>query len=418
MSSENSLAAGYPGYLNAGPGPLARWSGRAARFALLRLLGNIRHGSLRLTLPDGESHRFQGELDGGPDAEIVIRDQRAISRLLRGGHVGFAESYLERQWDTPDLLDLLLFAVRNESALRSALGGGMAARLMNRLYHRSRNNSRHGSRRNIAFHYDLGNAFYRLWLDDSMTYSAGLFERPGQSLPQAQQAKYRRIAELAGLRPDARVLEIGCGWGGFMEHAASRRGSRVTGITLSREQLAFANRRMALQGLDRMSRASLTDYRDTQGSYDAVVSIEMLEAVGEENWRRYFDILHQRLKPGAPAVVQVITIADERFDEYRRGTDFIQRHVFPGGMLPCPAGLRNLADDAGLVLDHSQTFGLSYARTLAHWRERFLTVWPQVAAQGFDQRFRRLWEYYLCYCEAGFRTGGVDVGIYRFRRPE
>jgi cyclopropane-fatty-acyl-phospholipid synthase len=324
---------------------------------------------------------------------------------------------MDGEWETPDLVALIELASRNEQALQDALGGGRAARLLNRLWHWRRNNNRRGSRRNIAFHYDLGNDFYRRWLDQGMTYSSALFEHPQQDLAQAQQAKYQRIAELAELQPGARVLEIGCGWGGFMELAAGQLACRVEGVTLSQQQLAYANARMQAAGLQQQAQASLTDYRDTAGQYDAIVSIEMLEAVGEAHWPRYFQTLYERLKPGSGAVVQVITIADERYAEYRRTTDFIQRHVFPGGMLPSPSILRQQAEQAGLQPDHAQTFGLSYARTLAQWRAAFIAAWPHIAGNGFDQRFRRLWEYYLCYCEAGFNAGMIDVGIYRFRKP-
>ena len=417
MSSDQTLATGFPGSLSTGPGLISRCSHRAARYALQRLLSQIRHGSLILDLPGNQRLEFSGTEDGGPHAELTVRDPRAMMRLLRGGAIGFAESYLDRQWDSPDLLALMELAARNKSVFDATLGGGALSRLLNRLYHRSRNNSRNGSRRNIAFHYDLGNDFYRLWLDETMTYSAALFEDQDRNLELAQQAKYRRIAELAGLKAKAQVLEIGCGWGGFMEHAATEWDSQVTGITLSREQLQFANRRMDKQGCNGQAGALLLDYRDSHGQYDAVVSIEMLEAVGETHWPRYFQTLYERLKPGACAVIQVITIDNARFEHYRQRTDFIQRHIFPGGMLPCPRVLQEQAHKAGLIPDHEQTFGQSYADTLDLWRQRFRTAWPQINSQGFDQRFRRLWEYYLCYCEAGFRTGVIDVGIYRFRRP-
>ncbi len=416
MENDYSTTADYALPLSAGRAGLNTLSNRAALYALFRFLDRIEHGSLRLVLPGGEKRVFTGQRDSGPAAELTIRDPRAIIRLIRGGDVGFAESYLDRQWDTPDLPALLAFIICNEQALKGVAGGGSLSRLMNRLYHWRRHNSRRGSRRNIASHYDLGNAFYRCWLDAGMTYSSALFEQPGQDLDQGQQAKYRRIAELAKLRPGAEVLEIGSGWGGFMEYAAGHLDCRVHGVTLSREQLAYANNRMQTAGIDERAVATLTDYRDTQGQYDAVVSIEMLEAVGEAHWPRYFQTLHQRLKPGASAVVQVITIADDRFARYRRRPGFIQRHVFPGGMLPSPSQLREQAERAGLVPDHEQTFGLSYARTLAQWRERFIAAWPKIAGQGFDERFRRLWDYYLCYCETGFRAGTIDVGIYRFRR--
>lgn len=389
---------------------------RAGVKLLLHILERTRHGSLRLSLPGGDVWFYEGDRDTGPAAEVNIRDVGALIRLIRGGDIGFAESYMDGQWDSPDLLALMQFAAANESVLQSAMVGGALSRALNRVYHWWRNNSRMGSRRNIMFHYDLGNDFYRCWLDQGMTYSSALFEHPGQDLAEAQLAKYRRIYELAEISPHQEVLEIGCGWGGFMEYAA-RQGCSVHGITLSREQLRYANERMRRQGLQHAAAATLTDYRDTRGQYDAVVSIEMLEAVGETHWPRYFKTLYERLKPGACALVQVITIADERFPQYRRRTDFIQRHVFPGGMLPSPGMLRLSAERAGLSPEQEQTFGLDYAETLAVWRRNFLRAWPQIALQSFDERFRRLWEYYLCYCEAGFRAGGIDVGLYRFRRP-
>jgi len=393
------------------------WSQRAVCYALFRCLERIEYGMLRLRLPDGEERVFTGSRGGGMAVEVFVKDYQAVSGLLWGGDIGFAEGYLDRQWDTPDLPALMAFASRNERALGGAMRGGILSRAVNRIYHWRRSNSRTGSRRNIAFHYDMGNAFYRYWLDPSMTYSSALFESPGQHLAQAQQAKYRRIAELAELSPGAKVLEIGCGWGGFMEHAAGNADATIHGITLSQEQLVYAQERMRRAGYDDRAVASITDYRDSEGQYDAVVSIEMLEAVGEVHWPRYFQTLYQRLKPGACAVIQVISIADERFPDYRKRTDFIQRHVFPGGMLPSPSVLREQAARSGLILDHEQTFGLSYARTLAQWRERFLSAWPSITRLGFDERFRRLWEYYLCYCETGFRAGTIDVGIYRFRKP-
>ncbi len=402
---------------NDAPDRKLNWTTNLTTLAVFRLLDRINSGRLRVHAPEGVSRVFEGSHSDGPQVEVTVRDPAAFRRLLSRGDIGFAESYFDGQWDTPNLVALMDLVQRNGQALETGLRGGALATLVNRLYHRLRRNSRRGSRRNISQHYDLGNDFYKCWLDPGMTYSSALYERPKQSLAEAQSVKYRRIAELADLRSEHRVLEIGCGWGGFMEHAAARIGCEVQGITLSRQQLITANERMVRRGLDQRARATLTDYRETSGEYDAVVSIEMLEAVGEAHWPDYFRTLRQRLKPGAAAVIQVITIDDQRFDSYRGRTDFIQRHVFPGGMLPCPSVLREQAARAGLMLDHEETFGLSYARTLAEWRERFGAAWPAVARQGFDERFRRLWHYYLCYCEAGFRSGSIDVGIYRFRRP-
>ena len=394
----------------------AAWRDRAATATALRLLEGLAIGRLEMRLPDGSLRVFEGSQTDRPGAHIAIHDLRALRRLLTAGDLGLAETYMDGLWDTPDLMALLELGSRNQEHWNATLRGGWLARAANRLYHRRRDNSRRGSRRNIADHYDLGNAFYAQWLDPSMSYSSGLYTSPEQSAEQAQANKYRRIAELAGLEPTHRILEIGCGWGGFMAHAASEIGCRVDGITLSREQLAYANQRMADQGLAQRARASLIDYRDTTSEYDAVVSIEMLEAVGERHWPTYFRTLRERLKPGASAVLQVITIAEQRFEAYRRNADFIQRHVFPRGMLPSPSTLRRHARAAGLQPDHAQTFGASYARTLSEWRRDFNAAWPKLARLGFDERFRRLWDYYLCYCETGFRAGSIDVGIYRLRR--
>jgi len=394
--------------------PSAAWTDRVFTSAMVRLGSRLSEGRLAVTLPDGTSHRFGG-VGAGPAAEVRIHRARALRRLVFGGDIGFAEGYMDGDWETPDLPALMALAERNQAPLARGLRGAAMALWLNRVYHRLRANSRRGSRRNIAFHYDLGNGFYRLWLDPGMTYSSALFEHAGQSLESAQTAKYRRIGELAGLAPGARVLEVGCGWGGFMAHAAGL-GAQVEGLTLSREQLAYANARMEALGLTNLARAELRDYRDSAGQYDALVSIEMLEAVGEAHWPRYFQTVRDRLRPGAAAVIQVITIADDRYAAYRARTDFIQRHIFPGGMLPSPRVLHEQANAAGLEIDHAETFGASYARTLALWRAAFLASWPEVRRLGFDERFRRLWEYYLCYCEAGFASGAIDVGIYRLRR--
>ncbi|MBY6261886.1 class I SAM-dependent methyltransferase [Azospirillum sp. 412522] len=387
------------------------WTG-----ALARMAGRIRRGELTLRLPDGRT-MCVGDPARGPRADLTLLDDSAARRLLLGGAVGMAEAYGDGLWRSGDLPALIELAIRNEAELGGGAKGTRAAALVNRLFHRSRANSRRGSRRNIAFHYDLGNDFYRLWLDPSMTYSSALYEREGQGLEEAQEAKIARVAELLQLRPGDRVLEIGCGWGGMAEHLAGRWGASVVGLTLSAEQLAFARNRVDAAGLAGRVDLRLTDYRDAGGRFDRIVSIEMIEAVGEEHWPRYFATLRERLVPGGAAVVQAITIDDARFPAYRRNCDFIQRHIFPGGLLPCPSALRAEAERAGLAVDHVERFGGSYARTCAEWRRRFLEAEPQVAALGFDGRFRRLWDYYLAYCEAGFRAGIIDVGLWRFRRP-
>lgn len=392
--------------------------GTTARKLVLGKLSSIRVGTLEVTLPDGSTIRYTGKTGTGPYAALTIHDPAMFRRLLTGGAIGFAECYIDGLWDTPDLPALLALLHRNEAVLRTGRIGSRLSHLLNRRYHRSRDNNRDGSRRNIAYHYDLGNDFYAAWLDTGMTYSAARYRQPSDTLQEAQDTKYRRIAELAGLQGGEHVLEIGCGWGGFMEHATGIPGCRVTGITLSREQHAWANRRMQAIGRGGQAAASITDYRDTSGSYDAVVSIEMLEAVGKEHWPAYFRVLAERLRPGAAAVVQVITIDDSRYRHYLRNTDFIQRYIFPGGMLPTSGIVCQQAEAAGLTVDHREMFGQDYARTLAEWRRNFHAAWPRIRQLGFDATFQRLWDYYLCYCETGFRSGSIDVGIFRFRKPD
>ena len=384
---------------------------------LSALLDRMRFGRLAITLPEGgvlTGHGLEG-LD--VQAGIRLRSYRAVRRMVIGGDIGFAESYVDGDWDSPDLANLLFVAARNQSALEREISGTMASRFWNRFKHLSRFNSRRGSRRNIAAHYDLGNDFYAAWLDDSMTYSSAWFEYDSQVLVGAQRAKYVRLCEAAGIGPGDHVLEIGCGWGGFAEVAALEYGCRVTAVTVSEEQRRYAAARIASAGLADRVEIRLQDYRDIQGTFDAVVSVEMFEAVGESYWPTFVEALRDRLKPGARAALQIITIDDARFESYRRGADFIQRHVFPGGMLPSPTVLRRTMEAGGLRWVSAEMFGESYARTLAQWHERFLDAWPRIAPMGFDARFRRLWTYYLAYCEAGFRAGAVDVGHFTVVRP-
>jgi len=381
---------------------------RAAR-ALLALLGRISHGSLSLALPDGRVLAFGR---GEPHASIRLANWNPFDATLASGDVGFAETYIAGDWDTDSLVAVLDLAVANRTALDDAVYGRWWGRLALRLRHLLNRNSRAGARRNIHAHYDLGNAFYRLWLDPGMTYSSALFEGDeGRSLEQAQLAKNRRILEQLSLPPGASVLEIGCGWGGFAEVAA-REGLRVRGLTLSTEQLAYASERIAQAGLRERASFALQDYRDETGRYDGIASIEMFEAVGEAWWPAWFETLRRSLAPGGRAVVQVITIADELFERYRKGTDFIQQYVFPGGMLPSPSAFEAQVRRAGLRVAGRFAFGADYARTLALWRERFVARIDEVRALGFDRRFERLWEFYLAYCEAAFRHGNTDVVQY------
>jgi cyclopropane-fatty-acyl-phospholipid synthase len=380
--------------------------------AFLGLADSMGRGTLAIVLPGGALHRFTG-LQRGPAAELHLHDLAAARAFLTGGAVKFAEAYVDGHWSTPDLPSLIELAVANEDALDSAWNGRWLGRVLGRIRHLLRANTKAGSRRNIRFHYDRGNAFYKLWLDPGMTYSSALYTAPGMTLEAAQDAKLDRVADLLELTPGMSVLELGCGWGGMAEHLTRRHGAVMTGVTLSTEQLAWAQRRLR----DTAADMRLQDYRDVTGTFDRIVSIEMVEAVGEANWPRYFATLRDRLKPGGTAVVQSITIADARFDRYRQGADFIQKHIFPGGMLPSPSVLRDQAARAGLRVAHMEPFGLSYALTVAEWRRRFLDAWPEIAALGYDARFRSLWDYYLAYCEAGFRAGTIDVSLWTFQKP-
>jgi len=388
------------------PSPMSGGLGRPQALPLLGL--PLAAGDLTLVMPDGKVHRYAGTAPG-PRATLRLHRMRALRRLLTGGAVGFGEAYMDGDWDSPDPAALLELGDLNTQALGRAVAGHRWLRMGLALWHRLHDNSRRGSRRNIAAHYDLGNAFYACWLDPGMTYSAALFAHPGQPLAEAQQAKYRAIAVDVGLAPGMRVLEIGCGWGGFAELMARDYGVRVVGLTLSREQHVWATRRLAAQGLAERAQIRLQDYREVEGTFDRIVSVEMIEAVGERWWPTYFATLRDRLAPGGKAGLQAITIADERFETYRRGCDFIQRHVFPGGMLPSPAALDRQAVAAGLTPITTRCFGTDYERTLAIWERNFRHAWSEIAAQGFGDRFRRLWEFYLAYCRAGFRTGAVDV---------
>lgn len=378
---------------------------------LLRLLHNIRHGRLKVMLPSGAVIEKIGS-EAGPEAVIVIRRWRMLRRVIAAGDIGFAEGYLDEDWTTPDLTALIRFAARNTEALSRAVEGSPLMRLFNRAKHLLNANTKHGSRRNIEAHYDLGNDFYKEWLDPSMLYSSGIFDQSAQTLEASQQKKLERILEKLDLDGSKNLLEIGCGWGALAVFLAGRANARVMGVTLSPSQLAWA--KDAAEKAEKSDQVDLRlqDYRDLDGQFDRIVSIEMFEAVGEAYWPNYFATLKRCLKPGGRVVLQIISIEEGRFDSYRRDTDFIQKYIFPGGFLPSDSALKAAVSKAGFVLRDKELFGKSYARTLAEWRARFHARWPAIAALGFDERFRRLWHYYLCYCEAGFEEGSIDVGLY------
>ncbi|MGA8052420.1 MAG: cyclopropane-fatty-acyl-phospholipid synthase family protein [Burkholderiales bacterium] len=387
------------------------WAART----VLKTLGRLSQGRLQLSLPDGTRCDF-GQ-PGGLCASIDIRDWNAFRAILASGDVGFGEAYLSGQWNTPDLGALLTLVATNRAALENAVYGSTLGRLTYVVRHWLNANTRRGSRRNIAAHYDLGNDFYRLWLDASMTYSSGLFAGDlSRTLPDAQRAKYRRILGRLGPKRGDHILEIGCGWGGFAEVAACEFGCRVTGLTLSREQRAYAQARMRAAGVGDRVAIELVDYRDVSGHFDHVVSIEMFEAVGERFWPAYFGTIGRVLRPKGRAVIQAITIDDVLFARYRRGTDFIQQFVFPGGMLASPSRFAAEAKAAGVAIIDAFAFGMDYAETLRRWRQLFVSHLPKVRSLGYDERFVRLWEFYLAYCEAGFTSRCTDVYQFELSR--
>jgi len=371
-------------------------------------LRNPPAGSLTLHWPDGAVSSVGG-LEPGPAAIVHLRRWRAVSRALLGGPLGLSEAYLDGDWDSPDIAAAVEFGANLQRAGRLKRQSSLPKRLHDRWRHRRNANSRARARANIAAHYDLGNAFYAQWLDETLTYSSAIFERADQPLAEAQRNKYRRVLALLAPAPDARLLEIGCGWGHFACLAAKEAGVRVTAITLSREQHDFARRRIFDEGLAERVSVELRDYRDVEGRFDGIASIEMIEAVGEEYWPAFFAKLADSLEPDGRAALQAITIDEALFPRYRESADFIQKYVFPGGMLPSGTVLKSVAERAGLKWLGGEGFGAHYAETLAAWRRRFLGAWDRIAAQGFDERFKRLWTYYLAYCEGGFRARNIDV---------
>ena len=379
-------------------------------------VSKMNFGRLDFILPDGRRFRAQGTRPG-PVAEVVIHNPDSFARLIREGDLGFCDAYLDGWWSTPDLQTFMDVITRDNAAVFDGFAGMALVRLYERVRHWLNRNTRRQARRNIARHYDLGNEFYSLWLDDSMTYSSALFHTGQESLERAQEQKYAALVDSLGVKAGDHVLEIGCGWGGFAEYAAGRRGLRVTALTISQAQHDYAVARMARAGLCDRVEIRLRDYRDETGHYDAIASIEMFEAVGERFWHSYFNTLHARLKPGRQATIQVITVPEERFESYRTNVDFIQKYIFPGGMLISPRRFSEEAAQVGLATLGALTFGESYSQTLRRWHEAFGAQWGRIAQLGFDPRFRRMWEFYLTSCAACFHTGICDVTQITLRRP-
>ncbi|MEE4013875.1 cyclopropane-fatty-acyl-phospholipid synthase family protein [Roseibium sp. FZY0029] len=368
----------------------------------------IRYGSLEVQFPDGRRFHIKGQ-EAGPHGVLKIHNWAFFRMVVQAGDVGVGEAFMAGYWSSPDVTTFLeVFCINQESTLE-ALQGKPFTRFLMSVRHWLNSNTKRGSKRNISAHYDLGNAFYREWLDPSMTYSSAIYSNETNDLEQAQTEKYASLVRQTGIQADHRVLEIGCGWGGFAEYVAKSVGANVRALTISQEQFDYARERIYKAGLNDKVEVVFQDYRDENGVFDRIASIEMFEAVGEKYWPTYFRQLSRCLKPGGKAGLQIITIQDKMFDDYRRGTDFIQRYIFPGGMLPPPGRLAEIGKSLGLDLMDQTIFGQDYARTLAEWRQRFRQAWPRISPLGFDERFKRLWEFYLHYCEAGFRSGNIDV---------
>lgn len=376
----------------------------------------LRNGRCDFHLPDGRVFRAEGK-NPGHVAELHIHSDDLFSRLIREGDLGFCDAYLDGDWSTPDLQAFMDLIHNGNENLYDGFPGMGLVRHFEKLRFWLQRNSKKQARKNISYHYDLGNDFYSLWLDDTMTYSSALFENPQQSLEAAQTSKYKSMVDQMGVQPGDHVLEIGCGWGGFAEYAAKERGLKVTGLTISEEQFKYAKERIEKAGLSDQVDFKLQDYRDERGAYDGIASIEMFEAVGEKYWPVYFNTVRERLRPGKAATLQIITVDDARWEIYKRGVDFIQKYIFPGGMLPSPGILREQVQKAGLVVDKSIEFGSSYDLTLRRWHETFNEKWDEIAGMGFDDRFRRMWNFYLTSCAATFDNSYCDVTQITIRRP-
>jgi len=421
MPSDQSQAIAYgkplePGTFDFTAGDATAPLKRAPNAFLTKVLSRLQKGRIIVQTPAGDCLGYTAT-ETGPEATIILHNWRPVRWLLWKGDLGFAESYMEGDWTTPDLATFLELAAMNVENLDADITGSFLVRALRRFKHTRSANTKRGSRRNIASHYDLGNEFYERWLDTGMTYSSALYNQPGQSLEAAQTAKQDLVLDRLALTGGEKVLEIGCGWGGLAERVLDRGAADITCLTLSTEQHAYSKARLEKAGMAARGDIRLQDYRDVTGKFDRIVSIEMLEAVGQEYWSTYFDALNARLTADGVAVLQVITISEARYSSYQQGVDFIQRYIFPGGMLPSKEIMREQIARAGFEIRSLENFGKSYAQTLAEWNRRFQDAWPAIQTFGFDKRFRHMWEYYLAYCESGFRSGILDVGLYCIGRP-
>jgi len=399
--------------------PPSNWQ-RLCRRLILERLSGIHRGSLAITLPEGRQIDC-GDGASEPRADLTVHDDRFFSRTVLGGDIGLGESYTDGEWDSTDVARLFeVFIANRHHLVDGDFLSAVLSRFRDRIRHLLRANTIPGSRRNIRAHYDLGNDFYRTFLDASMTYSCARFLSPEETLEDAQRNKFREMISKARIGSEDHVLEIGCGWGSFAVEAVRQTGCRITGITVSPAQMEWARERVRQEGMEDRIDIRLTDYRHIAGSFDRIVSIEMLEAVGHRCLGTFFACCGRLLKPGGCMALQTITIPDERYDDYRRGMDWIRKHIFPGGHLPSPGAIRAaVADRSSLAISETEEIGSHYARTLRAWRNRFLAQSPTLEAMGLGSAFQRKWVYYLASCEAGFATGATgDLQIVLTREPE
>lgn len=380
------------------------------------VIRTLKRGRVDIILPDGRHFRAEGQ-EPGYVAELHVHNADLFARTVREGDLGFCEAYMDGWWSTPDLMAFMDLIHDDADQIYDGFPGKALVQAYERLRFWLQSNTKRQAKKNISYHYDLGNDFYGLWLDETMTYSSAKFETGQESLENAQTQKYASMIDQMGAQPGDHILEIGCGWGGFAEYAAKERGMQVTCLTISEEQYKYAVERIEKAGLSDRVTFKLQDYRDETGMYDGIASIEMFEAVGEKYWPVYFETLRERLKPGKCATLQIITVSDARWEIYRRGVDFIQKYIFPGGMLPAPKVLRAEIEKAGLEYVKSIEFGESYSQTLRRWYDTFNDKWDEVAQQGFDERFKRMWNFYLTSCAGTFHAGNCDVTQVTVARP-
>ena len=380
-----------------------------------KFLSKIQFGELSVNFPSGNVKIFSGN-EGDEKADLIINNYKFISKILKRKSIGFAESYMDGDFSSTNLTNLLLLAFKNENYFLENLKTNIFFNIFSKFKHFLNENTTSQSKKNIKYHYDLGNNFYTKWLDDSMTYSSACFEQENQNLFDAQLNKYHKIAEALELNENSKVLEIGCGWGGFSEYAAKNFKSKIDAITISKAQFEYASKKIQKEGLGEKVTIKFKDYRDIDNQYSNIASIEMFEAVGKKYWENYFEIVKNSLLSSGKAALQIITIDKKRSFDYQRQPDFIQKYIFPGGMLPTKEELKKINQNLGLDFYETKSFGSSYAKTLNLWNNQFQLSWQDLVNQGFSERFKRMWEFYLSYCETGFISKSTDVSHFVIKK--